>query len=106
MDKLKIRRYRPSDNPVVWELHRLGLAEIGVKPTPDNPLDQDLKDIENVYLKGGDFIVGEFEADPLEKKLSSTSPICKALLGRNVGDIVNIEVPAGTLKFKILNINK
>ncbi len=57
--------------------------------------------IESTYI-----IVGEFEADPLEKKLSSTSPIGKALLGRKIGDIVNIEVPAGTLKFKILNINK
>ncbi|MDA1317351.1 MAG: transcription elongation factor GreA [bacterium] len=51
-------------------------------------------------------IVGEFEADPLEKKLSSTSPIGKALLGRKVRDTVNVEVPAGTLKFKIIKINK
>lgn len=51
-------------------------------------------------------IVGEFEADPLKKKLSSTSPIGEALLGKKVGDTVNIEVPAGTLKFKILKINK
>ena len=57
--------------------------------------------VESTYI-----IVGEFEADPLEKKLSSTSPIGKALLGRKVGDTVNIEVPAGTLKFKILKINK
>ena len=62
--------------------------------------------VEKDGVKSTYIIVGEFEADPLEKKLSSTSPIGKALLGRNVGDIVNIEVPAGTLKFKILNINK
>lgn len=54
----KIRRYKPSDNPVVWELHWLGLAELGVKPII-TPFDQDLYDIENVYLKDGDFIVGE-----------------------------------------------
>lgn len=59
MDKLKIRRYKASDNPVVWELHWLGLAELGVKPIP-SPFDQDLYDIENVYLNNGDFIVGEF----------------------------------------------
>lgn len=51
IQNLKIRRYKSSDNPVVWELHRLGLAEIGVKPTPDNPLDKDLNDIENIYLR-------------------------------------------------------
>ncbi len=61
MDKLKIRRYKASDNSVVWELHRLGLAEIGVEPSLDNPLDQDLSDIENIYLKEGDFIVGELD---------------------------------------------
>lgn len=58
---LKIRRYKSSDNQVVWQLHRLGLAEIGVKPSSDNPLDQDLSDIENVYLKHGDFILGEID---------------------------------------------
>lgn len=51
-------------------------------------------------------IVGEFEADPLAKKLSATSPIGKALLGKKEGDIVSVEVPAGTLKYKILNIQK
>ncbi len=61
MQKLKIRRYKASDNSVVWELHGLGLLEIGVKPTPDNPLDQDLYDIESIYLKDGDFIVGELD---------------------------------------------
>lgn len=61
MSNLKIRRYQPSDNSIIWELHRLGLLEIGVKPTPDNPLDQDLYDIENIYFKGGDFIAGELD---------------------------------------------
>ncbi len=51
-------------------------------------------------------IVGEFEADPIEKKLSSTSPIGKALLGKKLGDIVSVEVPVGTLKYKIKEIKK
>ena len=51
-------------------------------------------------------IVGEFEADPLEKKLSSTSPIGQALLGKKLGDIVSVEVPVGTLKYKIKEIKQ
>lgn len=49
-------------------------------------------------------IVGEFEADPLKKKLSHTSPIGKTLIGKKVGDEVEINVPAGKLKYKILEI--
>lgn len=49
-------------------------------------------------------IVGEFEADPLKKKLSHTSPIGKALIGRRVGDEVEISVPAGKFTYKILEI--
>ena len=49
-------------------------------------------------------IVGEFEADPLNKKLSSTSPIGKALLNRKIHEEIEIEVPAGKMKYKILDI--
>ena len=49
-------------------------------------------------------IVGEFEVDPRNKKLSSTSPIGKALIGRKVGEEVEINVPDGKLKYKILDI--
>lgn len=49
-------------------------------------------------------IVGEFEADPLAKKLSQTSPIGKALLGKKVGESVEVNVPIGKMKYKILRI--
>lgn len=49
-------------------------------------------------------IVGEFEADPMNKKLSHTSPIGQALLGKQVGEIVEIKVPAGKAVYKVLNI--
>src|SRR3989344_8155539 len=52
------------------------------------------------------FIVGEFEADPLTKKLSSTSPIGSALLGKKLGDTVEVNVPVGTLKYIIKEIKK
>lgn len=49
-------------------------------------------------------IVGEFEADPTTKKLSHTSPIGKALLGKKVGDKVEVSVPAGKMVYKIMDI--
>lgn len=49
-------------------------------------------------------IVGEFEADPLNKKLSYTSPIGQALIGKKIGDIVEVDVPAGKITYKILEI--
>lgn len=49
-------------------------------------------------------IVGEFEADPMNKKLSHTSPIGKALLGRRIGETVQIEIPAGKTTYKIVDI--
>lgn len=49
-------------------------------------------------------IVSEKEADLKLGKISVTSPIGKALLGKVIGDIVEVQVPAGVLKFKIENI--
>ena len=49
-------------------------------------------------------IVGEWEADPAEKKISHTSPLGKALLGKSVGETVEFEAPAGKITYKILEI--
>lgn len=51
-------------------------------------------------------IVGSAEADPVNNKISNESPVGKALLGKKVHSIVNIEVPAGILKYKIQDIKK
>ena len=50
------------------------------------------------------FIVGEFEANPLENKLSHTSPIGQALLGKKIGDVIEVDVPVGKIMYKILDI--
>lgn len=50
-------------------------------------------------------IVGEWEADPAEKKVSNSSPLGQALLGRKVGDEVSFEAPAGKIIYRIVNIN-
>ena len=49
-------------------------------------------------------IVSESEADLALKKISASSPIGKGLIGKEVGDITDIVVPNGIIKFEILNI--
>ncbi|MFZ4058401.1 MAG: transcription elongation factor GreA [Ferruginibacter sp.] len=49
-------------------------------------------------------IVSEKEADLKLGKISVTSPIGKGLLGKVIGDVTDVQVPAGTLKFKIEDI--
>jgi len=52
------------------------------------------------------FIVGSAEADPLENKISNESPVGSGLLGKKVGDIVEISVPDGISKYEILGIRR
>ncbi len=49
-------------------------------------------------------IVGEFEADPMNKKLSQNSPIGQALMDKRVGDMVEVDIPAGKIQYKIVGI--
>ena len=49
-------------------------------------------------------IVSENEADLKLGKISVTSPIGKSLLGKVIGDVVEVQVPAGVLKFQVENI--
>ena len=51
-------------------------------------------------------IVADGEADLASGKISVNSPIGKGLLGKSVGDIAEIDVPSGKLKFKILKISR
>jgi len=51
-------------------------------------------------------LVSNEEADFDEGKISVSSPIGKALLGRELGEVVKINVPAGTLEYKILEVTR
>lgn len=51
-------------------------------------------------------LVSEKEADLKTKKISVESPIGKGLLGKSVGDIVEIQVPSGKMKFEIIEITR
>ena len=51
-------------------------------------------------------IVGSTEADPLEDTISDQSPIGSALIGRQVGETVEVTTPGGIISLKILEISK
>lgn len=51
-------------------------------------------------------IVGAEEADPYEDKISNESPVGAALMGATVGSVLDIEVPMGMLKYKVLEIKR
>ena len=50
-------------------------------------------------------LVSESEADLKAMKLSVGTPIAKGLLGKKVGDVVDIEVPSGTIPFEVIEIS-
>lgn len=51
-------------------------------------------------------LVTEDEADFSQGKISISSPVGKALLGKKKGEVVNIRIPAGALKYKIIKISR
>lgn len=51
-------------------------------------------------------LVGSAEADPINLKISNESPVGKAILGKSIGEKVEIHVPDGIIKYEILQINK
>lgn len=62
-----------------------------------------LKDLE--YNENCQYtIVGSAEANPTENKISNESPVGKAILGRNTGEVVEVVVPAGLLKYQIIKV--
>lgn len=52
------------------------------------------------------YIVGSTEADPSKFKISNESPVGSALMGKSKGNVVEVNVPDGIIKFKVLEIHK
>src|SRR5260221_7285195 len=50
-------------------------------------------------------VVGEWEADPTEQKISHESPLGKALIGKKVGEKIEVEAPAGELHYSIVSVS-
>ena len=51
-------------------------------------------------------IVGSNEADPFDNKISDVSPVGRGLIGAKKGDVVQVEVPSGTISLKVLDVYK
>ncbi|AOT71091.1 transcription elongation factor GreA [Geosporobacter ferrireducens] len=51
-------------------------------------------------------IVGSAEADPYEMRISNESPVGRALLGKKVGETVEVQIPDGVTKYQILEIKR
>ena len=50
-------------------------------------------------------IVGSTEANSLKNKISNESPVGQALIGKSVGDVVDVETQAGVIEYKVLEIS-
>lgn len=81
-------------NVVIIKKSSKKIIDLGTKVTVSTD------SIKNIF-----HIVGEWEADPGEKKISHESPLGKALLGKKVGDKVEVDAPAGKIIYKILSID-
>ncbi len=49
-------------------------------------------------------VVGDWEANPAEKKISGSSPLGKALMGKQIGDKAEVEAPAGKVVYTVVEI--
>ena len=51
-------------------------------------------------------IVGSQEANPMESRISDDSPFGRAMLGKHIGQTVEVEAPVGTIRFEILSVER
>lgn len=94
------------DNRIVWIELRLRNAEVVEKDSNNSVVSLgDSVVLEKNGTKLEYQIVGELEADIANKKLSTNSPIGRAVLGKGKGDEVRVNTPAGEVKYKILSIS-
>lgn len=84
---------RVLQNAVVIKKKTKGTVDLGTKVTVG------VNGQRHVY-----HIVGEWEADPQNKKISPESPLGRALIGKRVGDKVDVEAPVGKVIYKIFSI--
>lgn len=86
----KVKIITPEEMPKN-EIHILSVVKV-----------LDMKNKEEISFS----LVSPEEADFEQDKISVTSPVGKALLGKKKNDICQVEVPAGIIKYKILEISK
>lgn len=86
-------------NYVIIEEHAADANAVGLGSLV-KVLDKEFNEEESYH------IVGSQEADPMRGRISEDSPFGKALLGKVVGDDVDVEAPAGILHYQVLAIQK
>ena len=62
-----------------------------------------VRDIE-MYEEEEYKLVGTVEADPMNNRISNESPVGRAIIGHKVGEIVDVEVPMGIIKYEIMSV--
>lgn len=87
-------------------LKQVALIEEG-KPGGNKSGTVDLGSTVTLNVKGKEevfTVVGEWEADPTEKKISHESPLGKALLGKKIGEQVEVTAPAGKILYTVVSV--
>ncbi len=99
VDARKYKLEKLIENAIVIDVANVNVKSVnlGVKVTL-----YDYEFEEEVTYK----IVGETESDPINGMISSTSPVGAALIGKKKGQEIEVEVPDGTAKYKILKISR
>ncbi len=99
VDARKFKLENLIENAIVIDVSNVNIkfVSLGVKVTL-----YDYEFEEEVTYK----IVGETESDPINGMISSTSPVGAALIGKKKGQEIEVEVPDGIAKYKILKISK
>lgn len=90
------------------ELEELIKQATVITEQPGNKKSVDLGSTVTVHVgnKKEEFtVVGEWEADPTKKKVSHASPLGQALMGKHVGEALEVDAPAGKIKYTIVSIN-
>ncbi|MFC7441363.1 transcription elongation factor GreA [Laceyella putida] len=80
---------------IIGSTQNTGVVSVGSKVTIQEVPDGD----KETYT-----IVGSAESDPSSFKISNESPIGSELIGKKVGEVINVSTPSGTIQFKIMEI--
>ena len=80
-------------NATIITHHSKGHVDVGSKVTVS------IKGRKEIFT-----VVGEWEADPMQRKISHESPLGKALIGKREGQEIEVDAPAGRILYKIVSI--
>lgn len=86
-------------NAIVVEDNAIDLSTVNIGTTV-RILDIEFNEEEEYH------IVGSVEADADKKRISNESPVGAALIGKKVGEVADVQTPAGIIQFKIIDIHK